>query len=330
MAVSGTISATTFNTLKVVDHAFRRCRLNAQNITAEMHSYATDSLYLILSDLANIKTPSWCIDKVIMPMYLNQPEVNLPVGTVEVLNANYRSMQEVTGETVSLSTSYTVLFSGGDYSDSTVSTVGVKWSGDAVPLTFQVTDDNVTWTTVGTQTTIAAAGEWTWTDVSAAVPHLGFRITASAPILASEVFLGNTPQEIPLGSLNRDTYVAQSNKVFAGRPSTYWFQRYRPQPLLNLWPAPNEMEEHAQLVVWRHRHIMDVGSLQQEVEVPQRWLEAIVAGLAAKVAAESPVVDVNLIQILDAKAAAALNQAWTGDNDGSPTFIQPRISAYTR
>lgn len=75
---------------------------------------------------------------------------------------------------------------------------------------------------------------------------------------------------------------------------------------------------------------MDVGSLQQEVEVPQRWLEAIVAGLAAKVAAESPVVDVNLIQILDAKAAIALAQAWNGDNDGSPTFIQPRISAYTR
>jgi hypothetical protein len=198
MAVSGTISATTFNSLKVVDHAFRRCRLHAQNITAEMQSYALDSLYLLLSDLANTKTPSWCIEKILLPMYLNQPVVELPVGTVEVLNANYRTLQEVTGETVSLSQSYTVIFSGGDYSDSTVSTVGVKWSGVSVPLTFQVTDDNLTWVTVGTQETSVSAGEWTWVDLSAAVPHLGFRITAAAPILATEVFLGNTPQEIPL------------------------------------------------------------------------------------------------------------------------------------
>lgn len=330
MAVSGTVSTTTFNSLKVVDHAFRRCRLQAQNITSEMQVYALDALYLLLSDLANVKTPSWCIEQVILPMYLNQPRVTLPVGTVEVLNANYRNIQEVTGETVSLAQSYTVLFSGGDYSDSTVSTVGVKWTSASVPLTFQITDDNVTWTTVGTQTTSASAGEWTWTDISAAVSHLGFRITASSDILASEIFLGNTPQEIPLGSLNRDTYTAQSNKVFAGRPSTYWFQRDRINPILNLWPAPNEMAEHAQLVVWRHRHIMDVGTLQQEIEVPQRWLEAMVSGLAAKVAAETPSVDVNLIAPLEQKAAMALAQAWNGDNDGSPTFIQPRISAYTR
>ena len=38
MAYSGTVSETTFNALKVVDHAFRRCRLPAQAITGEMQS----------------------------------------------------------------------------------------------------------------------------------------------------------------------------------------------------------------------------------------------------------------------------------------------------
>jgi hypothetical protein len=36
MAYSGNIGVKTFNALKVVDHAFRRCRLPAQAITSEM------------------------------------------------------------------------------------------------------------------------------------------------------------------------------------------------------------------------------------------------------------------------------------------------------
>jgi len=67
MAVSGTISTTTFNTNKVIDHSFRRCRLNAQAITSEMQSYALDALYLFLSELASVKTPSWCVEKQIYP-----------------------------------------------------------------------------------------------------------------------------------------------------------------------------------------------------------------------------------------------------------------------
>ena len=80
MAYSGTIGGRTTSALKVVDHAFRRCRLPAQAITAEMQSYALDNLRFMLNELANIKTPSWCIEKVLLPMYENQPIVTLPVG----------------------------------------------------------------------------------------------------------------------------------------------------------------------------------------------------------------------------------------------------------
>ena len=92
MAFSGSISNTTFNALKVVDTAFRRCRLPAQAITAEMQSYALEALYLLLSDLANTKTPSWCIQREIYPFYEGQPIVTLERGTVEVLNANLREL----------------------------------------------------------------------------------------------------------------------------------------------------------------------------------------------------------------------------------------------
>lgn len=326
MAYSGVISGGTFNALRVVDHAFRRCRLPAQAITAEMHSYARESLHLFLSSLANPKPPSWCIQKQVYPLYEGAGRVPLDVGTVEVLNANLRVLQPVSGATTTTANSYMV-----DFTDPTmVSTVGIKWSGAGTATSLQTSTDGASWTTLRVTEAGAAAGEWEWWDLSPAVARQYFRIISTSPLSVSEAYLGNAPQEIPMGVLNRDTYAAQSNKVFQGRPLTYWFQRDLAQPVLNLWPVPNIAAEHSQIVVWRHRHVMDTQNLQQEVEVPQRWLEALVNGLAARMAAETPSVDVNLIPLLEQRAAQSLQAAWDGDNDGSPTFIQPSIGMYTK
>ena len=243
-----------------------------------------------------------------------------------MLNANYRVIQPVTGTTVTASTSYTVDFG----SATVVDTIGIEWSGTSVTVTFQVSTNGTTWVTVGTSSVAAVAGEIVWTDISGALAYQYFRITSASTILYTTITLGNMPQEIPFGVLNRDTYVAQSNKVFPGRPNSYWFQRDIPKPVMHIWPAPFAGAEQAQLIVWRHRHIMDTENLQQDVEVPQRWLEAIVNGLAAKMAAETAQVDINLIPILEQKYMASRQTAWDGDNDGSPIFIQPAIGAYTR
>lgn len=330
MAFSDSVSGTVFNALKVVDHAFRRCRLPAQAITSEMHSYALDSLYLLLSEMANGKPPSWCIERQIYPMYQGVPTVPLDIGTVDVLNANLRTLQELTGETTSNATLYKVDFTGSDAGEGTVNVVGMKWTGAAVSVTFETSDDDLIWTEVGTQTTSASAGQWTWTDIVPASAAGYFRITSTDPMLLSDVYLGTLPQEIPMGVLNRDTYVAQSNKIFQGRPLTYWFQRDIPRPQMNLWPAPNAAAETQQIIVWRQRHIMDTDNLRQEVEVPQRWLEAIVDSLADRVARETPAVDVQLLPMLAARATNSMQRAWDGDNDGSPININPGIGCYTR
>jgi hypothetical protein len=295
-----------------------------------MHEYALSSLRFMLNELANIKPPSWCIERQIYPFYEGQYQVTLSPGTVEVLNANLRTLQEAEGATVITSTSYTVDFTDNEGGVATVNTVGIKWLAAAVDLTFQTSVDGIVWTTVGQQTTTAAAGEWTWTDIVPALGREFFRITSVSPMVMSEVYLGTMPQEIPMGVLNRDSYVAQSNKVFQGRPLTYWFQRDLPEPVVNLWPAPNIAAEHQQLIIWRHRQIMDTENLQQQVEMPDRWQEAIINGLAARVAAETPMVDANLIQMLEQRAAMSVQRAWDGDNDGSPTNINPGIACYTR
>jgi hypothetical protein len=99
---------------------------------------------------------------------------------------------------------------------------------------------------------------------------------------------------------------------------------------MNLWPAPNATAEYSQIVVWAQRHIMDVGTMQQQIEVPQRWYEAIVAMLAARLAMEYIEVDPGLVPVLDGKAKEALYFVQQEERDNSPINILPNISMYTR
>ena len=328
MAFSNTVSQTNFNTRRVIDSAIRRCKLTAQQITAEHIDIANDQLYLFLSDLANQGAPLWCIEKQIYPLYEGVGDITMTDGTVDILNSNFRTLQEVTGTNTDTSTTRTVDFS----TDVFVSTVGVLWSAAAVPGALERSDDNVTWVTIQTETTTATAGQWTWFDLESSVATPYFRVRATTGTLSfSQIYLANTPTEIPLARLNRDDYTNLPNKAFQNnRPLQFWFDRQVNNPIMHLWPVPNDAATVCQIVLWRQRYIMDVGTMTQDVEVPQRWLEAIVAGLAAKMALELVEVDVNLIPILDQKAASTLYIAQMEERDNSPMMIAPNISPYTR
>jgi hypothetical protein len=328
MAYSNTVSQTVFNTRRVIDNAIRRCKLTAQQITAEHIDIANDQLYLFLSDLANQGTPLWCIQRSIYPIYDGLPQITTYKGTVDILNSNLRYLQPVSGTTVEGPTFYQTDFT----TDIVVTTIGIKWTGTAVPIALQRSDDGATWTTVQTETPDASAGMWTWFDLATVVASRYFRLLATSGTLSySRVYLGNTPTEIPLARMNRDDYTNLPNKAFlSNRPLQFWLDRQSLSPVMNLWPTPNDTAETYQIVVWAQRQIMDVGTMTQEVEVPQRWLEAIVAGLAAKMALELTEVDVSLIPILDQKAAIALNIAQMEERDNSPMMIAPNISPYTR
>jgi len=331
MATSGTVSTTNFTTRRVIDHAFRRCRLGAQQITSEMIDVAKDQLYLILSNLANRGLQLWCIERSILPMYEGNGAVPLPLGTVDVLNTNLRTLQQVIATESSTSTTFQVY----DDEGMTVTTVGVLWAAASVPFVVEKSNDGIAWETVSTleDTTAAAevSGEWLWVDTT--VPHTAdyFRVRATTGVLSTtDVFFGNTPTEIPMARLNRDDYTALPNKSFLGRPLQFWFDRQRDIPVMRLWPIPNTTAQTQQIVTWRHRYIQDVGTMTQNLDVPQRWFDAIVAMLASKLAEEIPEVDAGLMPILEVKAEKALAQAESEERDNSPIYWQPMLSVYTR
>ena len=328
MAFSGTTSQTVFNTRKVIDNAIRRCRVPAQQITSEHIDIAKDQFYLLLGELASQGTPLWSIEKVLVPLYEGQGDISLASSTVDILNSSLRSLQTVTGTNTVTSTAVSTNFGSSTF----VTTVGILWSAASAPLIFERSNDAVTWTTIQSESPSAVSGEWTWYDLDVSIAATYFRVTATSGVLsASQVYLGNTPTEIPLSRMNRDDYTSLPNKFFqSSRPLQFWFDRQVRQPIMHMWPVPNSAATTSQLVVWRQRYIMDVGSMTQEVEVPQRWYEALVAGLASKMAMELIEVDPGIIPMLDQKAAVALNIAQMEERDNSPMTIAPNISIYTR
>lgn len=328
MAYSNTVSQTVFNTRKVIENAIRRCKLPAEAISAEYVDIANDQLYLLLSELANMGAPLWCIEKQIIPLYDGVGDVVLDTKVVDILNSNFRQLQTVSGTDTTDATTHTIAFGG----DTFVTTVGIKWAAVSLPIAIERSYDNITWTTIQTEIPVATAGQWTWYDLDSSIATPYFRVRATSGTLNfTEIYTGNTPTEIPLARMNRDDYTNLPNKYFqSNRPLQYWYDRLIPNPVMHLWPVPNSGADTSQLVLWVQRYIMDVGTMTQEIEVPQRWYEAIVSMLAAKMALEIVEVDTNLIPLLDSKAERALYIAQAEERDNSPMMIAPNIAMYTR
>lgn len=330
MAVSGTVSTTVFNTRKVIDHAYRRCRIPPEGISSEQISFALDTLYLILSMLANRGLQLWCIESYLMPLYQAQGLITMPNGVVDILNTNLRTISAVNQNTNNsvTSTTYTTAFP----TETQVTTVGIEWSAASTGYALETSTNGTTWLTVATEDNPnATAKQVTWVDIQGSIATFFFRVRATSGTLSqTQVILANTPNEIPMARLNRDDYVNLPNKSFQGRPLQFWVDRLLNAPVLNLWPVPSPQFVTAQVVVWVKRYIMDVGTMTQEIEIPQRWYDAVVYVLASRLAEETPTVDPQMIAILDQKAQRALMEAENEERDDSPIYLTPNIAVYTR
>jgi hypothetical protein len=95
-----------------------------------------------------------------------------------------------------------------------------------------------------------------------------------------------------------------------------------------LWPVPNNDFQMFQLLV--EKQMMDVGSLTNEIYVPDRWISSIQASLSHRLSMQLPGVDLGKIQYLEAQADKLFMQANNEERDKSPIYLQPNIAYYTR
>lgn len=351
MPTSGTVSTTVFQTQKLIDHSFRRTKLSPQQITPEYLETAQDLLFLFLSTLASKGIALWCVDKVILPMYEAVQSVPAPIGTVDVLNCNLRTSSRLLGTASAtegtadyafdgdISTSCTQATPAGsitmELSSPTQGTVfGILPNASGVwDITIQGSVDGTTWVNLFSDSELTVVdSEWFWVDIEGVIDYSFYRLKANNLTVLSvrEFYVGTLLQEIPIAKINRDDYSNLPNKFFQGRPVQFYYDKQRSQPIITLWPVPRAEFTFNQIICYTQRYVEDVGTLTQEIEVPQRWYRAIMLQLASDLASEIPEVSPNAKAEISMDLPDALRTAWDSETDSSPSYILPNISCYTR
>jgi hypothetical protein len=90
--------------------------------------------------------------------------------------------------------------------------------------------------------------------------------------------------EIPLMPFSQGEYQRLPLKTMAGRPTSYFSDRNVDNVTLMLWPVP----DRAYVVsYYKIRRIQDVGDYQKTLDVPVKYLPAIISGLTWSIADET-------------------------------------------
>ena len=357
MAYSGTVGETVINVQTLIDHGARRCGKLAEELTSEQLLSARQSLFFALSSLANKGINYWAINKKVFGLTADKYIYSMPLGTVDVLNVLYRTMNRPDGTYTSSAGGTVALLYDNDvdtwcqqssangnvqvfygtgnpiYAGSIGILPYVSGGGSAVwSIIYEYSIDGITWNTLDDLGEITVTdNEWVWTDIDPGQSVMYYRVRAygGTTLALREWYVGNNSREIQMSRLNRDDYTNLPNKNFtANQPFQYWFDRTIPQATMYLWPTPSD--PFVQMTVWYNRQIMDVGALTDELEIPQRWYEAVVFILAHRMSLELPQVAETRIAYLEKMATQYLYEAEQEERDKSPIYFAPNISVYTR
>lgn len=352
MAYSGTIGQTVVNVQTLIDHAVRRCGKLAEEITSEQQITARESLFFLLSALANKGINYWAISKKVIGLKADQYIYKLPVGSIDALNVLYRTMNRPIG---SYSASSGIASNAFDNDIDTIcqqtaingnisvnygtnnpiyaGSIGIlPGTSGSFHILLEYSTDGSTWNLLeDTGVTTWVNNEWLWYDIDPgqSVQYYRMRETGGNTLAVREFYIGDNSREIQMARLNRDDYTNLPNKNFpANQPYQFWFDRTIPQPTIYLWPTPSD--PFIQMTVWYSRQIMDVGALTDELEVPQRWYEATIFMLSHRLSLELPAVPDARIAYLEKMANQFLYEAEEEERDKSPIYFAPNISVYTR
>lgn len=327
MATSGTVGLTTIDVTQIIEHAARRCTVLAPAIPAEVQLSARENLFMILTQLAVQGMALWCIHKTVYALAAGASDCTLDLGIEEVLNALCRTGIQNPGALAAGTATYSPTTAAQVY--------GVNLGVPQGTYTFvtEGSPDGVTWKQYGTKSvTLTAQGNVCYdNEPSATLLFWRVRETVAGTVVFYSAGFVTNANEVEMSVMSRDDYAALPNKFAQGRPLQYWYRKKFPQQQLKVWQVPADSTTY-QAVVWARRQIQDVGALSNTLELPQRWLNAVISQLAPYVCLELPsqMVPTGRYEILVGLAADTLGAVLDAEVDGAPVRIDPGIRGYTR
>ena len=126
--------------------------------------------------------------------------------------------------------------------------------------------------------------------------------------------------------ISRSDYASYGNKATSGQPSVYWVNR-QITPVMTLYPVPDSLATY-KINYYRMRMIQDEALRGGTApELPFRWLDAMAAGLAYRLARHfaQPLEAARKVDAMEAYDAAA-----SEDTEDANLYITPGLAAYYR
>lgn len=359
MAYSGTYNQTKVDVDDLISYAYRDAGRTAEEITPEYIRAGKQALFYILQNSVNRGINIWLQEVVVLGAQTNQQVLPMPPNCVDVLEANwiyivnptFTSTLPTSNANVPLlfdqsanadldqfvTTSLGANFFGAAYSQPTrlyyVGFNAYAPGGSATySLDFQVSDDGITWTTWESFPTVTLDDrKWQYYGINTTQAFNYYRLnnrTAGSTYSLRAIQFAQSQQVIPMARLNRTDYFSLPNKQFPSQRSLqYWFNR-QIDPEMYLWPVPNNNFQAFSMIL--ECQPQDVGSLTNELYMPDRALNYFQAALSHRLAMQFPDADITRIGYLEKLALEARTQFEEEDRDKSPIYFQPNISYYTR
>lgn len=178
-----------------------------------------------------------------------------------------------------------------------------------------------------------SAREHLWLETEASVTLVASQATYALATLFSQkpmrvnsirrrVTTGST--DTPLWPLSREEYFDLPNKTTAAVPVNWYYDTLRALGTLYIWPTASTAVAAAQtLQVTYLRRIEDFDASNNDPDLPQEWLEALIWNLADNLETEYPVNNPRRAAKIERMAAESLAAIESFDTEPASLFLQP-------
>jgi hypothetical protein len=140
-------------------------------------------------------------------------------------------------------------------------------------------------------------------------------------VLRTGAGVAATQSDLTITRISVSTYATIPNKLQQARPIQIYINR-QATPNFTVWPVPDSSQTYT-LVYWRLRRIQDAGNGINTMDVPFRFVPAMVAGLAYYLALKSPG-GVERLPMLKAQYDEAWELASSEDREKAAVRFVPR------
>tara|TARA_A100001015_G_scaffold290755_1_gene364140 strand:- start:2052 stop:2723 length:672 start_codon:yes stop_codon:yes gene_type:complete len=148
---------------------------------------------------------------------------------------------------------------------------------------------------------------------------------ASSSIDVLEAVVNRDDTDIQLERISMQEYLKIPNKKQTGRPTQYAVRHERDNPVVYLWPLPENSTDQVKIELIRY--MQDVNkSAVQTADISRKFLPCLTAGVAYYMSMKRPNVDMNRIAMIKTEYEERLARALTEDRERASLFITPKIS----